>query len=141
MSKKNPSYLTKNRHGSFIFQIRIPKLIRDNKPSFKPVFQRSLMTTDWRTALQMARKWMVIMVDNEFDYESVIEREELLFNKGKPIYIEVLEMEREGDRYSLEEFIAGLNPYEQESLSFVSEQSHDLLNSVQNFPGSWGKKR
>lgn len=118
--------MTKNRHGAYVFQIRIPQAIRDNNPHLKPVLQKSLKTFNRRSALHMARKWMVLMVENKFDYELQLEREDMLFHVGKPIFTDVSEMEQEGERYQLGEYLAMLSQSEKEALSFVSEQCYAL---------------
>ncbi|MFC6635285.1 DUF6538 domain-containing protein [Microbulbifer taiwanensis] len=52
-SKSTPSYLTTNRVGTYVFQVRIPKRIRQNSSNAKSTLWRSLGTKDKSEAIQL----------------------------------------------------------------------------------------
>ena len=57
-----PVYLTTNRVGTYIFQVRIPRKIRQDNPAIKPTLWRSLGTKNRAEAIRRS-KWMWIMFD------------------------------------------------------------------------------
>ena len=59
---KTPSYITKNRVGTYCFQYVLPSIIhRDGKNSTKKLFRKSLKTKNRRNALRSARILWLIM--------------------------------------------------------------------------------
>ncbi|MFN5745001.1 MAG: hypothetical protein ACK443_02780 [Methylococcaceae bacterium] len=56
-----PDYITRNRYGVFIFQYRFPQRIHAACPSLPILFRRSLRTRYKRDAIDLARRWWVIM--------------------------------------------------------------------------------
>lgn len=58
---RNPSYLTKNRLGIFIFQCRTPIYIVKQIPNVRVNFRISLRTRNIRKARKLARIWWLIM--------------------------------------------------------------------------------
>lgn len=71
MSSSNLSYLTKNRLGIYILQVRVLLHLRHNTP--RNLIQRSLGTRNKREALRLARKRMVWMEENELRKEKQLE--------------------------------------------------------------------
>lgn len=128
-----PSYVTKNRLGIYILQMRVPKHIRQNSPNTKPLIQRSLRTRNRRDALRAARKLVVWMEDNEFDldkFEHEARRQDELFHVGKPLFEELNRLNDEGDQLALEEFLAHLNHPEEEALRFVCDKNNALIDQM-----------
>lgn len=67
---KTPSYITKNRVGTYCFQYVLPSIIHsDSKNSTKKLFRKSLKTKNRRNALRLARILWLIM-DNLYKYIS-----------------------------------------------------------------------
>ena len=86
MHSRNPSYITKNRLGIYIFQYRIPKHIRDFHPNLKKLIRKSLKTRNRQEALRLARKLAVMMEDKNYrklgKFEENSERDNELFQMG-----------------------------------------------------------
>jgi len=127
VSSSSPSYLTKNRFGVFILQVRVPVRIRQNRPDVKPLIQRSLRTRNRREALRSARKIVVWMEDNEFDidkFDQEAQRNAELFSIGKPLFAELNGLWSEGDQIAVEEFLARLTSTQEEALRYISDLSN-----------------
>lgn len=61
MSSSNPTYITQNRLGIYIFQFKIPLHFRKHNPELGILFRKSLRTRNRRAAIIIARKLAVIM--------------------------------------------------------------------------------
>ncbi len=61
MAPKCPTYLTKNHLGIFIFQYRTPLRFIQERSDLIKLFRKSLGTREPRKALNLARRWIVLM--------------------------------------------------------------------------------
>ncbi len=61
MAIHTPSYITKNRLGIYLFQIKLPTTIRCHISTKKVLFRKSLKTRNRNHALKLARFLVVIM--------------------------------------------------------------------------------
>jgi hypothetical protein len=139
VSSSGPSYLTRNRLGVDILQIRVPVHIRQARPGIKSLIQRSLHTRNRREALSLARKMVVCMEDNDFDlerYDREAERDAELFHIGRPLFEELNCLWAEGDTVAVDAFLVHLTLTEDEALRYLAELNNrnvdyfeQLLNS------------
>ncbi|MEY4718137.1 MAG: hypothetical protein RL563_755, partial [Pseudomonadota bacterium] len=100
MTTLSPCYITKNRLGIYLLQVRTPKAVLDKNPHAKRLIQRSLGTRNRTDALRLARKMVVLMEENNFDLaviDAKIENEERLFQTGRPLFEELNRLTQEGD--------------------------------------------
>lgn len=68
MITKNPSYITKNRLGIYVFQYKIPSHFRKNNHKLKVLFRKSLRTRCHKEALKKSRKLIVYIDDLQKKY-------------------------------------------------------------------------
>jgi integrase len=125
---RTPSYITKNRLGIFLFQIRVPRSRR--------LVQRSLRTKDKRIALQRARRMVVWMEDNNFDikeFDRQCEQDAELFHIGKPLFQRLHDLSSEGDTVAVDDYLATLTTKEENALRHVADLSNrniELFNQL-----------
>lgn len=67
----NPSYLTRNSVGTFVFQIRVPLYIRQRHSSVKPIIRCSLRTKDFSEAVRRSRQKLVMFDSAIQQYSNV----------------------------------------------------------------------
>lgn len=136
MSTRCPSYITKNRLGIYILQIRIPNHIRHNQPNSKALVQRSLRTRNRSEALRKARKMVVWMEENNFDidkWESDVPYSDELTHIGLPLFEQLMLLSEEGDPILLDNFFEHLSGKEFDALSHVSDQNNNLIENIRRF--------
>lgn len=141
---QNPTYLTKNRLGVFIFQFRNPISIVNQCTNVKALFRVSLSTRDYRVALSAARYWRVKMqnlIEKYFDDpESYGKAQALLMklrkadNRGGYGEVEPLLAElEEADNYLLERIFE----YEAEVESVCkAERNEQLIARYEQYKAS-----
>jgi len=112
MATHNPSYITQNRLGIFIFQVRIPAGIRHNSPFFR----KSLRTRNRSEALSHARRLMCMFDDIKARFFD----DEAQYKKAMEILGDY-ELGTTGNWESVEKFLTNLNSYD----SHLLEQAID----------------
>ena len=58
---RSPSYLTKNRFGSYSFQVRLPVTITSQNSYLKHLVRFALKTCDKAMAFRLARRKLVVL--------------------------------------------------------------------------------
>lgn len=123
MTSRTPSYLLKSRLGIWYFQVQISKFVTNTGK--RQLFRRSLKTRNRHEALKKARRWIIQMEDNNYEWESQIELENDSLIRGKSIYIELNQL----DGFEVETFLDGLSPSDEQSLKlysdYINRQSDD----------------
>lgn len=132
MSSRTPSYITQNRLGIYILQIRVPKKIIKKRPDGKKIIQRSLRTRDRREALSLARRMVIKMEESNFTWEAEVERADEHFRLGHALYTELLRLNESGDPLLLDDFFAQLSPKEEKAISYLAEHHRSLEQTIQH---------
>lgn len=133
MSSGSPSYITKNRLGIYLLQIRVPHHIRITNPDAKALIQRSLRTRNKRDALRKARKLVVWMEENNFDIDKIereMNREIELFHVGMPLFEKLNLLWTDRDIIVIDSFFEQLSYHEEEALKYVAELSNHYMDQL-----------
>lgn len=129
MSSSSPSYLTKNRLGVYILQVRVPANIRHNRR----LIQRSLRTRNRRDALKQARRLVIQLEDNNFDIDLIDKqflRDAELFHIGKPLFEELQRLWSEGDQLAIDSFLVDLTSNEEEALRYLADLNNRNIDQL-----------
>lgn len=130
-----PAYLTKNRLGIYILQLRVPVEIRRARPDLKPLIRRSLRTRNRRVALRRARHLVVRMEETEFnslsDWERDAHQDDRLFHLGKPIWETLNGLEAEGDHHALDNYLLSLSPEQERALKHMNKRNDAIVDRIQ----------
>ena len=127
MSSSSPSYITKNRLGIYILNVRVPAHIRQNRPDVKPLIQRSLRTRNRREALRSARKLVVWMEENDFVLHEIdrdARRHAEIFHVGRPLFEERNRLWADRDQLAADSFFEYLDSNEFEALRYTAELNY-----------------
>ena len=131
LSPRNPSYITRSRHGIWYFQLWITEFDEYGLDSRRKLFRKSLRTRSRRKALKLARRWWIKMADDSKErttleiieeMEQAIAREPHLYNLGAKIVekIETWGID-ENDSFQMDSFFESLTPPQQEAYIFYLE--------------------
>ena len=119
-TKRTPSYLTTNRVGTYVFQVRIPAHIRQKNPGIKSTLWQSLGTKDRSDALRRSKR-MWLMFDGVFDQFEDPED----FTKAMKLKKGFDKAQRSGNQLGWE-FIERLDDRELEHLEIVLQDRREL---------------
>lgn len=136
MSSRSPSYITKNRLGIYILQVRVPSNILLARPSTKPIIRKSLRTRNRRVALRHARRMIVQMEESNFEsldsWEKLSEENDRQFHIGRPVFEVILSLGDIGDEYALNQYLIDLSPEQQRALRYMNKRNDKLADELQS---------
>lgn len=119
---KNPTYLTKNRLGVFIFQYRNPIYLVNHSTNVKAIFRISLHTRNYRVALCAARYWRVLMqnlIEKYFDDPE-------LYGKAQALLMQFKQANSRGGYAEIEPFLAELDELDNYLLGRILDYEADV---------------
>lgn len=120
-----PSFITKNRLGIYILNLRIPAHIRHQNPGMRASIQRSLHTRNRREALSAARKMVVWMENNSFNIEEYEQEQEMkrgayLLGIGIDLFKNFKEVMNRGNPFEIDGLQETLTPLEMDAIQYMA---------------------
>jgi integrase len=138
---QNPTYLTKNRLGTFIFQFRNPIYLTRQSSNVRANFRISLRTRNYKVALKSARIWWLVMQKIKEKYFDDADA----FGDAQKLLFKLERADRRGGYEEVEPLLAGfdkcdmglleaLYEYEQEKDHIIeAELNKQLLTRDEQF--------
>ncbi|MEX1668364.1 DUF6538 domain-containing protein [Zhongshania guokunii] len=118
---KNPSYVTRTKHGIYYFQIAVPRHLN----SKKTIIRKSLRTRCRRDALAQARQWWINMTKNNFEWEDQAQLDDNLYRQGKGVAQRMTDWGiSEADEFEFRDFIENLSDLELRAYAFYDDNRH-----------------
>ena len=137
MLSRNPSYITKSRHGIWYFQFWMPERVRYNGKTRRKLIRRSLRTRNRNKALRLARKWWLNMHDEDNNNELIPrdqEKWEREFEREKDLYetgakwaqkLEIWGIDR-NNYFQMESFLDSLTPDQLDAFIFYDDYNQAI---------------
>ena len=144
MLSRNPSYITKSRHGIWYFQFWMPERVRYNGKTRRKLIRRSLRTRNRNKALRLARKWWLNMHDEDNNNELIPrdqEKWEREFEREKDLYetgakwaqkLEIWGIDR-NNYFQMESFLDSLTPDQLDAFIFYDDYNQAIKAKTKEY--------